>query len=94
MKHLLALLSVFSLCFVRAQIKGSQDSLELYKNYREDQFYFSITYNILNNTSDGITQVGFSPGFHLGFIRDMPINKRRNVAVGVGLGLSINSYHH
>jgi len=66
---------------------------ELYKDYREDQFYASVTYNLLNNKPDGISQSGFSSGFHLGFIRDMPINKRRNFAIGLGLGISSNSYN-
>ncbi|MBT8375655.1 MAG: PorT family protein, partial [Bacteroidia bacterium] len=38
-------------------------------------------------------QNGFSTGFSFGFIRDMPINDRRNLAVGLGLGLSANSYN-
>lgn len=63
------------------------------ENYREDQFYASITYNLLENRPDGVSQSGFSSGFHLGFIRDMPINKRRNIAIGLGLGLSANSYN-
>lgn len=76
-----------------SQSEVSRDTLELYKDYREDQFYFSITYNVLNYKSDGISQVGFSPGFHLGFIRDMPINARRNLSFGLGLGVSFNSYN-
>lgn len=66
---------------------------DLYENYREDQFYASITYNLLNEKPEEISQSGFSSGFHLGFIRDMPINKRRNVAIGLGLGFSSNSYN-
>ncbi|WP_047548323.1 porin family protein [Psychroserpens sp. Hel_I_66] len=63
------------------------------KNYREDQFYVSVTYNLLGNKPDNVSQSGFSSGFHLGFIRDMPINEKRNVAIGLGLGLSSNSYN-
>jgi len=66
---------------------------ELYKDYREDQFYASVTYNLINEKPEGISQNGFSSGFHLGFIRDMPINERRNVAIGLGLGISSNSYN-
>ncbi len=66
---------------------------ELYKNYREDQFYASITYNLLNGKPSDVSQSGFSSGFHLGFIRDMPINERRNFAIGLGLGISANSYN-
>lgn len=69
------------------------DKEELYKNYREDQFYASITYNLLNNKPEGVSQSGFSSGFHFGFIRDMPINVRRNFAIGLGLGISTNSYN-
>jgi len=61
--------------------------------YREDQFYASITYNLLETKPNGVSQSGFSSGFHVGFIRDLPINKRRNVAIGIGLGISANSYN-
>lgn len=61
--------------------------------YREDQFYLGVTYNLLNNKPNGVSQNGFSSGFHFGIIRDMPINKNRNKAIGVGLGLSLNSYN-
>ncbi len=60
--------------------------------YREDQFYVGLTFNLLWNTPSNIDQTGFSGGFHLGYTRDMPINKRRNVAIGLGLGYSINTY--
>ena len=63
------------------------------EKYREDQFYVSVTYNLLGKKLDGVSQSGFSSGFHFGFIRDMPINTRRNKAIGVGLGLSTNSYN-
>ena len=62
--------------------------------YREDQFYIGLSYNFLENKPSGMSQQGLSGGFHLGFIRDFPINKRRNVAFGVGLGYSTNSYNH
>lgn len=61
--------------------------------YREDQFYVSVTYNLLGNKPQGVSQNGFSGGFHVGFIRDMPINKARNLAFGIGLGISTNSYN-
>lgn len=61
--------------------------------YREDQFYFGLTYNQLMNTPKGFSQDGISTGISLGFLRDMPINKERTVALAVGLGLSYNKYH-
>ncbi|RED44423.1 outer membrane protein with beta-barrel domain [Winogradskyella eximia] len=72
---------------------NKEDVSALYKDYREDQFYASVTYNLLNEKPSGVKQSGFSSGFNLGFIRDMPINERRNVAIGLGLGLSANSYN-
>ena len=68
------------------------DSLD--SKYREDQFYASVSYNLLVKDPNGFSQSGISTGFHLGFIRDMPINQRRNWAIGLGLGLSSNSYNH
>lgn len=61
--------------------------------YREDQFYAGVTYNLLGKMPSGVSQNGFSSGFHLGFIRDMPINKKRNVAFGLGIGYSANSFN-
>lgn len=60
--------------------------------YREDQFYLGLTFHLLTDLPEDISQSGFSGGFHLGFIRDMPLNKKRNIAIGAGLGWSINSY--
>lgn len=69
------------------------DTTTVDDKYREDQFYISVTYNLLANKPNGISQNGFSSGFHFGFIRDMPINKKRNMAIGVGFGISTNSYN-
>ena len=73
--------------------RNNTNNSELYKDYREDQFYASITYNLLNDKPSGVSQTGFSSGFQLGFIRDMPINEKRNVSLGLGLGISTNAYH-
>lgn len=62
--------------------------------YREDQFYFGFHINLLDNLPDQVRQSGLSGGIMGGFIRDMPINKRRNWAIGVGAGLSANTYGH
>ena len=71
----------------------AQDSLVVDDRYREDQFYASISYNILSNAPDALSQNEFSTGFHFGFIRDMPFNEKRNWALGLGLGISTNSYN-
>lgn len=69
------------------------DSTSIDYKYREDQFYISVTYNLLGNKIANISQNGFSSGIHFGFLRDMPINERRNIAIGLGFGLSSNSYN-
>lgn len=62
--------------------------------YREDQVYLGVTFNLLTNRSSGLSQNGLSGGFQIGFIRDMPINKRRNKAIGVGLGIGLDTFNH
>ena len=61
--------------------------------YREDQFYFAVTYNTLMNKPTGVSQSKFSSGLSAGFLRDMPINKRRTVAIASGIGFSYNNYN-
>jgi len=61
--------------------------------YREDQFYVAVTYNLLVNNPEGLKQDRFSAGVSFGFLRDMPINKDRTVAIGAGLGLSYKNYY-
>ena len=61
--------------------------------FREDQFYFNITYNTLQKVPDGLQQTKFSPGFSVGFLRDMPINASRTFAVAAGLGYSLSVYN-
>src|SRR5680860_264874 len=60
--------------------------------YREDQFYVGLTFHLLKDLPESVSQSGFSGGLHMGFIRDFPINKRRNIALGAGIGWSLNSY--
>ncbi|WP_405208354.1 porin family protein [Aquimarina sp. LLG6339-5] len=71
---------------------GLQKEEVLDSLYREDQFYAGFTFNLLWNTPSDISQSGFSGGLHLGYTRDMPINKKRNIAIGLGLGYSVNTY--
>jgi hypothetical protein len=61
--------------------------------YREDQFYFGFTLNTLQNKPAGLTQDKFSSGFSMGFLRDMPINKKRTAAIAPGLGFAYNNYN-
>lgn len=60
--------------------------------YREDQFYAGLTYNLLSSVPSGVNIRGLSGGVHFGFLRDMPINKRRNLAVAIGAGLAFDQF--
>jgi hypothetical protein len=62
--------------------------------YREDQFYIGLTFNTLQKKPAGLIQDKFSSGFTAGFLRDMPFNKKRSLAVAAGTGLSFNTYNH
>jgi hypothetical protein len=61
--------------------------------YREDQFFIGLTYNLLNKTPVGFSNDKFAAGLTAGFLRDMPINARRNFAIAPGLGLTFNNYN-
>lgn len=75
-------------CFSQENNTSVVDSL-----YREDQFYIGVTYNLLGNKPSDLSQSGFSTGLHFGFIKDMPLNESRDVAIGIGLGYSMNSFN-
>ena len=84
---------LFLFCNFVGAYAQSNKAAELDSLYREDQIYIGVTYNALVNLPSGVSQNSFSTGFHLGVIRDFPINKRRNVAIGLGLGYSINTFN-
>lgn len=90
MKGYLVLMGLIVCSYLGAQEDNTKivDSL-----YKEDQFYAGITYNLIGNKPNDLSQNGFSLGFHAGFIKDMPINKDRNIAIGIGLGYSANSFN-
>src|SRR6187402_61447 len=60
--------------------------------YREDQFYAGLNYNSLLKKPSGLSQEKISFGFSAGFLRDMPINKKRTYAIATGIGFSFNNY--
>ena len=85
---LVLFLNYFSTLQSQVDYTIEQDSL-----YREDQFYLSVTYNALINLPNNVSQNSFSTGVHLGAIRDFPLNKRRNIALALGLGYSFNFFN-
>ena len=90
---LLIFLSFTAINFAQDSLVTTIDTASVYQKYREDQFYLGLTFNLLTNKPEAMEQNGFSGGLQFGFIRDMPINKQRNWAIGVGAGISMNTYN-
>jgi hypothetical protein len=78
MKH------IYSILFLMAV--GSVCAQEKTPTFREDQVYLSIAYPYFSDAPSTLIQNKLSYAFSIGFIRDMPINSQRTLAVGVGLG--------
>ena len=87
------LLIIISIIFIGQECTSQETNNKFVDSlYKEDQFYLAVTYNLLGSKPERLSS-SFSTGFHFGFIKDMPINKTRNVAVGLGLGYSANSFN-
>lgn len=91
------LLLVFLFSFVTALAQEIQSSevvseIKVDSLYREDQFFIGLTYNLLKNTPVGFSNDKFSTGLSAGFLRDIPLNPKRNIAIAPGLGVTFNNY--
>ena len=58
--------------------------------FREDQFYVSLGYNLVQNSPRGFKRFSFSPSITVGFLRDFPISKNRHWSIAPGVGYSFN----
>ena len=74
-------------------LQAQNDSTFVDDKYLEDQLYFNLTYIHLLELPERVTQSGFSFGLAGGFIKDLPINKKRNFGRGAGLGYGLNNYY-
>lgn len=86
------IISIFFLIY-SATILAQIDSTQIDLKYREDQFYVGITYNLLTRKPQNVNQYNLSRGIHMGFVRDIPINKNRNIGIGIGVGYSYNLFY-
>lgn len=85
-------LLVFLFCLTN--VWGQVDSIAAKINdqkYFEDQFYMGVYYNALLDQPEDIGQSKLSYGVQAGFIKDLPINASRTVAIGIGAGLAYQS---
>ncbi|MEJ2163156.1 MAG: porin family protein [Robiginitalea sp.] len=90
MKYGILFISLLFSLTLRAQADVVPDQDQ---RYREDQFYLGVTYNLLLDLPQRVSQNGLSYGLQSGFIRDFPLNQACTFAIGVGLGYSFNSYY-
>lgn len=87
----LFLISFFTI-FSQEEKPEIKPAVKIDSLYREDQFYASVTYNLLADAPEGLKRDKFSAGISAGFLRDMPINKKRTFAIATGLGLTYQNY--
>ena len=85
-------LALFFSCLTFSQEQEQPEIGVLDSLYREDQFYFGLTYNILKNKPSGVSQNSLSSSLSLGFLRDMPVNKKRTFAFAGGLGITYSNF--
>ncbi|MBJ2176401.1 PorT family protein [Aureibaculum sp. A20] len=62
-------------------------------HYLEDQIYIGLSYMLMHKLPDSISSNGFSNSLTLGFIKDIPLNDKSNVALGIGLGYGRHTYY-
>tara|TARA_B100000795_G_scaffold133250_1_gene99488 strand:- start:9756 stop:10445 length:690 start_codon:yes stop_codon:yes gene_type:complete len=79
-------------CLLCSGVLFAQQEPALDSKYREDQFYIGVTYNALLDTPEDVQSRGLTGSAHFGYLRDLPINKRRNLAVAIGVGASFDEY--
>ncbi len=62
--------------------------------YLEDQIYIGVSYNLMQNKPESVILKGFSNTIYGGFIKDLPINTKRNFGFGIGLGYQLSTFFH
>lgn len=94
-EHMKYIFSIFIFLSIFTTAQSKIDSIiTLDKKYLEDQLFISVTYNLLTKKPSSISLRGFSNTTSLGYIRDFPINGKRNIGFGLGLGYSRHTYFH
>ncbi len=91
MKHFL--FGVFLLMNLTAFSQVYPDSTLQDTKYLEDQFYIGLTYNFLVGMPENVNQRNLSYGLQAGLIKDIPINRSRTIAFGIGVGYGVYSYY-
>lgn len=84
---------IFALLCMGLNAQVYPDSVLQNSRYLEDQFYLGVTYNVLLDKPEGISQRNLSYGLQGGILKDIPLNDSRTTALGLGLGYGLYSYY-
>lgn len=60
--------------------------------YREDQFYVGLTHSLFTQKPAGFKQRSISIGTSFGFLRDIPLNQKRTIAIAPGAGFAFYNF--
>lgn len=82
----------FTLLFFVVAVSFAQQQTDSLNHYLEDQLYITAYKINLINTPVDYESKGFSNGISFGFIKDIPLNEKKNLGVGLGIGLAVNSF--
>ncbi|MFT5753256.1 MAG: hypothetical protein ACI9FW_000212 [Flavobacterium sp.] len=85
------LLLPFFILFTIVAFSQEEKSIVVDSLYREDQMYATFSLNLIQNRPAGFSKHSLSSGLSVGFLRDMPFNKKRTWAIAAGLGYSYNN---
>ena len=81
----------FCILFTSVVFSQNEKTTEVDSLYREDQMYAIVSLNLVQNRPAGFSKHSLSSGISVGFLRDMPFNKKRTWAFAAGLGYSYNN---
>ncbi len=90
MKKIIILLFLFSM---RLYSQETENLKEIDSIYREDQLFICLNYASLVNQSF-LSERKIPLGFNFGFLRDFPLNRKRNFAIAPGFGYGFKNYNH
>lgn len=94
MKYILSLI-LFSFTFLLFSQNETEEQESLVDaEYKEDQFYIGVSYNLLSKKPNNLSQSGFSIGAQFGRIFDIPVNETRNFGFGIGIGYALDFLNH
>jgi hypothetical protein len=85
------LLLPFFILFTIVAVSQEEKSTVVDSLYREDQMYATFSLNLIQNRPAGFSKHSLSSGLSVGFLRDMPFNKKRTWAIAAGFGYSYNN---